>query len=280
MKCDTSSKPFTASDHTFVICAFGESEYIEECISSLQYQDLKTNVIVCTSTPSDFLKKITDKYRLKLYVNEKVKFCSNIATDWNYAIDMADTPLVTIAHQDDIYKPDYSKKIIEGLNKANRPLIAFTDYYELRNGMEISNIRNLNIKRMMLLPLRFRILWHSVFVRRRILSLGSPICCPSVTYVRPNLPKQLFLSGYKVNLDWQAWERFSQLKGDFVYVNDLLMSHRIHERSETSRNIGDSNRSREDLDMFCKFWPESIAGFIEGWYKKGEEQNNLHISGK
>lgn len=266
---------YSASDHTFVICAYGKSEYIEECIVSLKEQKLKTDIIICTSTPSEYIEKIAGKYGINLYVNEEMIHKSNIATDWNYAISMVDTPLVTIAHQDDIYKPDYTSKIIDYLNRSKKPIIAFTDYAELRNGDEISDIRNLRIKRIMLSPLRFRVFWSSVFVRRRILSFGSPICCPSVTYVKPNLPKQLFLEGYKVNIDWQAWEHFSSLKGDFVFVNEVLMAHRIHMESETSKNIGDSNRTREDFDMFCRFWPKWIARIIEHWYKKGEEQNIL-----
>ena len=275
MRENNNRRVYTSSDHTFAICAYGESKFIEDCIVSLENQTIRTNIIICTSTPSDHLKEIADKYNLKLYENTDMAFKSNIATDWNYAIDCADTALVTIAHQDDIYKPEYAKKIIEYLNMADKPLIAFTDYAELRDGSEISNIRNLNIKRIMLRPLTVRRLWKSVFVRRRILSFGSAICCPSVTYVITDLPDELFLPGYKVNLDWQAWERFSRLKGDFVFVNDILMVHRIHKESETSKNISDSNRTKEDYDMFCKFWPGWVARFIEHWYKKGEEQNEL-----
>lgn len=275
LKGNGSRKYYAASDHTFSICAYGESEYIEECIDSLKKQNLKTRIIICTSTPCEYLSKIADKHKLELYINEKRAFCSNIAEDWNYAVKMAKTPLVTIAHQDDVYKPDYAYRILKSVNKAKHPLIAFTDYAELRNGNEISNIRNLNIKRMMLYPLRNEKLWSSVFVRRRILSFGSAICCPSVTYVRHNLPDPLFLTGYKVNLDWQAWERFSRIRGEYVFVKDVLMVHRIHEASETSKNIEDSNRTREDYDMFCKFWPKFIARIVEHWYKKGEKQNNL-----
>lgn len=274
---DGNDKPrhYSASDHTFVICAYGESAYIEECIASLKDQKLKTDIVICTSTPSEFIENIAKKYGIKLCINEEMAYKSNIAADWNYAVGMAGTPLVTIAHQDDIYKPDYAGKIIDNLNRSKRPIMAFTDYAELRDGNEITKIKNLKIKRIMLWPLRCKALWGSVFVRRRILSFGSPICCPSVTYVKPNLPDRLFLEGYKVNLDWQAWERFSRLVGDFVFVNDVLMVHRIHEGSETSKNIDDNNRTREDFDMFCRFWPKWIAKIIEHWYKKGEEQNAL-----
>lgn len=268
-------KPYSSADHTFAICAYGDSAYLEECIESLKNQKLKSNIIMCTSTPSDFLKDTAEKHGIRLYINEAAAFKSNIASDWNYAIDCADTPLVTIAHQDDLYKPDYALKIVDGMNRSSHPLIAFTDYAELRDGREVSDIRNLNIKRIMLFPLRSARLWRSKFVRRRILSFGSAICCPSVTYVKGNLPVPPFIEGYKVNLDWQAWERFSRLKGDFVFVNDILMAHRIHRESETTRNISDNNRTAEDYEMFCRFWPKWIAGILEHWYKKGEEQNDI-----
>ncbi len=266
---------YSPKDHTFAICAYGDSDYLEECIKSLVSQRQKTEIILCTSTPSGYLNRISEKYSIPIFINDSRLFNSNIAADWNFAINCAKTPLVTIAHQDDLYKEDYSSRVIEQLNKAPKPIIAFTDYAELRNGREFSNIRNLNIKRVMLFPLRWRALWSSVFVRRRILSFGSAICCPSVTYVKPNLPKEPFVTGFKVNLDWQAWESFSKLKGDFVFVNDILMIHRIHEESETSRNIKDSNRTKEDYEMLCKFWPKWMAGIIEHWYQKSEEQNAL-----
>ncbi|WP_027206072.1 glycosyltransferase [Butyrivibrio fibrisolvens] len=266
---------FTSKDHTFAICAYGESRYIEECIRSVTSQTVNTNVLIATSTPNEYLENLAKKYNIPYYINEKMKGRSNIATDWNFAISCAETPLVTIAHQDDLYKPDFAKQVIQEFNKTEHPLIAFTDYAEYRNGKEVSDIKNLNIKRIMLLPLRLHILWKSRFVRRSILSLGSAICCPSVTYVPENLPKQLFIPGYRGGIDWQAWERFSRLRGEFVFVNSILMVHRIHEESETSAIIKGHERSEEDYQMFCKFWPKPIAWILEHFYRKGEEQNNL-----
>ena len=268
---------YSASDHTFAVCAYGKSKYIEACIKSVTEQTTQTKVIICTSTPSTYLSEIALKYGLRLFVNsERVGF-SNIALDWNYAIECADTSLVTIAHQDDIYKKDYVTEVLDRINKARRPLIAFSDYAELRGDKEVSNNRNLNIKRVMLWPLKYKWMWGSIFVRRRILSLGSPICCPSVTYVKDNIFLPVFMEGYKVNLDWQAWERLSRLRGDFVFVNSIKMVHRIHEDSETTRNIKDSNRSREDFEMFKLFWPDFIARILEYWYARSEDQNKpLH----
>lgn len=83
--------------------------------------------------------------------------------------------------------------------------------------------------------MRPKAMWGSRFIRRRVLSLGSPICCPSATYYRPNLMKQVFLNGFRADEDWEAWERLSKLKGDFIFCNKILTYHRIHEDSETTK---------------------------------------------
>ena len=128
---------------------------------------------------------------------------------------------------------------------------------------------------MMLFPLEFYRLQNSQFIRRRILSLGSPICCPSVTFVKDNLPKTIFSPGYRSDVDWQAWERLSKIKGAFVYCKEYLMFHRIHEDSATTAIIADNDRTKEDYEMFCRFWPKWIARIIEHYYQKGEKSNNL-----
>ena len=52
----------------------------------------------------------------------------------------------------------------------------------LRKGEKIHDTTMLKIKRIMLLPLRIRAFWKSKFIRRRVLSMGDPICCPAVTF--------------------------------------------------------------------------------------------------
>lgn len=264
---------YTKNDHTFAICAYGESKYLENCIKSVINQTIKTNIIIATSTPNDYIKKLADKYKIKLYIN---KAKSNIASDWNYAYSCAETELVTITHQDDIYKEKYAENIIKYFNMAYRPLIAFTDYSELREGgVEVTDNKLLNIKRMMLSPLKIKGLWKSKFIRRRILSFGSAICCPSVTFAKKSLPETLFKVKYRSDVDWEAWEMISRIKGSFVYCPDILMSHRIHEESATTAIIADNDRSKEDYEMFCKFWPSGIARIIEHFYSNSEKQNEL-----
>ena len=260
------------NDHTFVLCAYGESPYLEDCLHSLLDQTVKTNLLISTSTPNRHIAEIAHSYGVDLLVNNGMP---GISHDWVCAISHCDTPLVTIAHQDDLYLPDFAEATLAAFNCSSRPLISFTDYGELRNGEAVDSSRLLNVKRLLLAPLRLPFLRASKFVRRRTLSVGSPICCPSVTYCVGNLPEPLFLDNMKCDLDWEAWERFSRLDGDFLYIPQLLMRHRIHEDSETTALIRDDTRASEDLTMLEKFWPVSVARFINRFYSKSMASNDM-----
>ncbi|MBE5940973.1 MAG: glycosyltransferase [Lachnospiraceae bacterium] len=258
--------------HTFAVCAYKESEYLEECIRSVKGQSVSTNVIVATSTPNLYIQGLCEKYDIPLYINEGE---CGITQDWNFAYKKAESEYVTIAHQDDVYDTHYVKEMMDMLQTATKPIIFFSDYGEIRNGKFVIKNNLLTIKRIMLLPLRFNLLWKSRFVRRRILSLGSPICCPSVTFVKDNCPIQVFQHGFRADEDWEAWEMLSKRKGSFVYSPKKLVYHRIHGESETSKILEDNARTKEDLIMFCKFWPLPIAKILVKLYGTSEKSNKL-----
>lgn len=96
-----------------------------------------------------------------------------------------------------------------------------------------------------------------------------------MTYVVHNLPKPVFTEYFRSNADWEAWERISREKGSFVYLKQPLMTHRIHEGSETSQVIGETGRGQEDYALFLKFWPKSMAKLLEHFYTAGEKSNQL-----
>lgn len=266
------SRSYSRKDHTFVICAYGESPFLEKCILSLKNQTISSKIIITTSTPNALIVKMAEKYQLPLYINEEKK---GIAADWNFGCNMCKTKLVTLAHQDDIYEPWYIEKILNAVSGRKRPLLIFTDYGELRREEKIDKNHLLRIKRILLLPLKCRQLQGNRWIRRRVLSIGSPISCPTVTYVKENLPENIFQEGYSGALDWQAWEQLSKLRGEFIYCSKICMYHRIHENSATSTIIANHRRSEEDFAMFCKFWPLPIAKIISKWYHLGEASNDL-----
>ena len=71
----------TENDHTFIICAYKESPYLDKCIQSLLNQTVKSNIVMYTSTPNDYIQDIADKYAIDLYS----KNGGSIGKDWNNA---------------------------------------------------------------------------------------------------------------------------------------------------------------------------------------------------
>ena len=258
------------SNHTFVICAYKESEYLEECIKSVLNQTVKSNVIISTSTPNEYIKGLAQKYQLPLYINTGKR---GIGQDWNFGITNVSTDYFTIAHQDDIYKEKYLEEIVNNLEKGKDFVIAFTDYREIKNGEEIKLTKNLKIKKILLFPLR--ISRKSRFSKWFSLAFGSAICCPSVTMNKKVTGENPYKTELKCDLDWDTWDKMSKYKEGFLYINKELMDHRIHEESETSNLIGNNIRLEEDFLMLKRFWPEPIAKFVMKFYKNAIKTNEM-----
>ena len=48
--------------HTFVILAYKESDDLEDCIKSVLKQSVKSNIVIATSTPNDFITDLASQY--------------------------------------------------------------------------------------------------------------------------------------------------------------------------------------------------------------------------
>ena len=257
-------------DHTFAICAYKESKYLEECINTLLNQTMKSKIYISTSTPNEHISRLAEKYDLPVYVNTGIK---GITGDWNFAMSQADTKYVTIAHQDDVYEPTYTEELIKRAEKAKNPIIIFSDYFELRDGEKVFKNKLLKIKRMM--NFFIGIFPNSRFMRNRVLSVGNSICCPAVMYSMEAYKDFQFDNSFKTSCDWEAWSRLALIKGAFIYHRKPLMGHRIHEESETTATIADNTRNCEDLIIYERYWPSFIAKMLIKPYSQSQKSNNI-----
>lgn len=262
---------FTAADHTWVVCAYKESPYLEECIRSLVNQTVKSGIRVVTSTPSGTISEIAGKYGLEVFVNHGK---AGISGDWNFALRTGETELVTIAHQDDVYEPGYTEEMLKRINRHSRPILYFTNYGEIRDGRKEMKNRLLGVKRFLMIPIQ--LFPGFKFSRRMSLAFGNAICCPSITYLKSVVGENPFSDRFKSNLDWELSEKMSREKGQFVYNAGILMYHRIHEESTTTEIIGDHQRTVEDYEMMKKFWPDGIAHWLSKKYSASEKSNQVH----
>jgi glycosyltransferase involved in cell wall biosynthesis len=256
--------------HTFVLCAYRESPYLEDCVKSLVGQTVKSKILIATATPNDLIAGVAEKYGIPVYVNEGEK---GITGDWNFGVSQADTPFVTIAHQDDLYESTYAERVLEKLTKTKNPILIFTDYFEIREGERVYKNKLLKIKKIM--NFGYRISRYNRWTRLRVLSIGNSICCPSVTYSAEACRDFRFDGSFKFACDWDAWDRLARKKGAFLYLPKPLMGHRIHEESETTKQTEGDGRAREEYQMFRRYWPEAIAKKLAKFYGKGADSNQL-----
>lgn len=260
--------------HTFVIPAYKESPYLEQCIQNLLAQTVKSNVVITTSTPNNYILELAKKYQLPYHINEGNT--KGIATDWNFALSKSTTPLATIAHQDDIYLPSFTETVIDSINaKGKDVLIAFTNYQDLigteARGLSLNHV----VKKILLFPFLFKKNIDSIFFKKLVLAFGDPIGCPTVTFNLSKLQSFSFSNKYDCILDWFAWYELAAQKGSFLYINQSLMLHRIHAGSETTNLIENGKRKAEEKALFSLIWGKQLAKIITAIYAIGHKQNKV-----
>lgn len=257
-----------ASKHTFAICAYKESEYLEDCIKSLLGQTVITNYLIATSTPNKYIQGLAKKYKIPYFVR---KGKSDIQDDWNFAYNQADTELVTIAHQDDIYELDYAECI---LNNYDKDILMYnTDYTPYKNGADSAD-SNSKIKRIIKVFTKYKFFARFRFFKVASLAFGNSINCPSVTYNKKRLGKNIFTSKLKFGLDWDTFLKIARKKGISLYIPRKLVKYRIHDDATTKEFIVNNKRQEEDLIMFRKIWPGWIAKLIMKVYVKSYDTYN------
>jgi len=251
--------------HTFAVCAYKDSPYLEECIKSLKRQSVPSEIILCTSTPSKYIRGMAELFDIPLYVRQGE---SDIQDDWNFAYGKAEGRLVTIAHQDDCYHRDYVKWMQDCWEKYQDTTVFTTDCAIVKNE-EVQKPGIVQFVKLILrLPLRLRGLADRTWVKKAALLFGNPIICPSCTYDKQALGEPLFDSEYKFALDWDTMWKLAERPGRFVCAERPLIRYRIHEDATTKACIQDHRRAQEEAAMYGKIWPKPVVKALMFFYKK------------
>jgi hypothetical protein len=260
-------------DHTFAIPVYRAAPNLATLVESLRTQTAtRSKILLTTSTPSMELDAFASIHALPLHINPRR---IDIAADWNFALGAAQTSFVTLAHQDDLFAPTYVAQLAAALRRHSDACFAFCDYSEHTSlGERPTNI-NLRIKR----ALRQRAFGERECITEsrdkvRLLSLGNPICCPSVMFNRSALADFSFPRGFQTNIDWMAWLELARRPGGFVYVRERLVSKGVHSDSETTATIASRAREREDRELFDSLWPRPVAAALSILYKFSYRANS------
>ncbi|MGN7726614.1 glycosyltransferase family A protein [Luteimonas sp. 22616] len=261
---------FDPANHCFVVPAYGESPHLAECLDSLAAQSTKSRVLVTTSTPNRHITDLARRHGIHVHVN--LQQGGGIGADWNFALAQAHGEWVTLAHQDDIYYPDFGSEVRLALSRNPDAVLAFSGYGEIEGSSPRPASLLLLIKKF-LLELGFlgRSRTASRFSKINALRFGCAIPCPAVTMKSDSFR---FDTELKVDLDWAAWLELARTPGAFVYIRQSLMQHRVHPESETSTAISTGVRLAEDEAILKSLWPSFIARAILASYRIAYRSND------
>ena len=270
--------------HAFVICAYKKSPYLEFCMQSLRRQSVKSDIYLVTSTPSEYIENLADKYRIPVFIREGA---SSLKEDWLFGWRLAgkEHSLVTIAHQDDKYHPNYTEELLKAYEKWPDLTVFCSDYAVLKTeggtltdgtgypGTTelIYNDKVRYVKKLLRLPLRIRSLADQTFMKKSVLMFGNSICCPSCTYNHDIIGDDMFRSDMEFALDWDNLYELAQKPGRFICSERPLIAYRVHDGATTKACIEDNRRSKDEFAMFRKIWPEWIVKILMRYYKKAYE---------
>ncbi len=265
--------------HVFVICAYQDSPYLEECIRSVCGQSAPSDVMIATSTPSAYIRKLAEKYRVPVFVRDGA---SGIREDWLFAWEMAakEHSLITIAHQDDVYHKNYVKHLLEAWERYPDLSVFCSDYVVLKTSeRQINGVcypvstrlvaadKVRFVKKLLRMPLRLRPLADRSWVKKSTLAFGNSICCPSCTYHRDMTGDQVFQSEYTFALDWDNLWTLAERPGRFICEERPLIAYRVHDGATTKQCIEDQRRAGDEISMFRKIWPSWMADILMHFYK-------------
>ncbi len=257
---------YTGDDITLVVCTYKECRYLEESIQAIVNQTVKPRILISTSTPNAYVQDIADRYGIRICVNPN----GGQIRDYNFAMKQAETPLVMLAHQDEVLKSTFVEKSLEALNRTKDPIISFTDYIEMHHDIvDEKQSSMIRIKKILLWPVKIRWFAGSWLGKRLTLCLGDPITHPSVICVADKMPEEAFREAYKAAMDWDLWERLSKVPGSFVYVNEILLHHRMNDENQTVVLLKAGNeRYNNEYEIFRRFWIKPVAKLLMKFYSK------------
>lgn len=270
--------------HAFVICAYKKSPYLEFCMRSLRRQTVKSDIYLVTSTPSEYIDRLAEKYRIPVIVREGA---SSLKEDWLFGWRLAGEAhsLVTIAHQDDKYHPRYVEELLKAYETYPDMTVFCSDYVvlktkegELSDGTSYPGTTRMIcgdmvrfVKKVLRLPLRIRSLADRTFVKKSVLMFGNSICCPSCTYNHDVIGDEMFRSDMEFALDWDNLYELAEKPGRFICSETPLIAYRVHDGATTKQCIEDNRRSKDEIAMFRKMWPEWVVRILMRYYKKAYE---------
>ena len=198
-----------------------------------------------------------------------------LAGNFARCAELAATPFLCLAHQDDVYEGDYLAAMLAALQA--RPDAAFAHCPARAIDADGRAVDSPAERR------KLRLCARAANADRRalygLLFGGNFVCCPSVLF-RTEVLRAAggFDARLHFALDWELWFRLLRAGHSFATVTRPLLRYRRHDRAASRQLTHDLSRFREEVEVLAQARDLGIAaGLLPAGARSTAVRNNaLH----
>lgn len=232
-------------------CYKSNLDYLEQAIKSVEQQSMKCCELVIVDgndVPDIHLQELA-----KRYLNIPVRYVYNsgdksMAGNWNFAISLCNTELVTLLHSDDLLDAEYIRSMFYLANMNTSAAAYFCGAHIINK----SSQRSWSFSDMIKLFIQPKGRIVTLYGDRGIIALlkGCFIFCPTICYRKSELENQSFNSQWKMVTDFQFYIDLLAKNKTIIGTQDKLYFYRRHNENQTSKLTYNCKRFAEEVAIY------------------------------
>jgi glycosyltransferase involved in cell wall biosynthesis len=248
---------------TFAIPFYAGASYLGRALASVVAQtDPSWRCFVCDDGSGDGVEAVVRSFgdeRIRYYKNDRHL---GMAGNWNRCIDLAETDLVTLLHEDDELQPNYATVMLraaaahpgsgilycgaEIIGPDSEPAFSFPDFFKF-------NFVN---------PSRYEKILLEGEAGVRALLKGDFIMCPTMCFRKSRLSGLRFPTEYKLVQDIELITQHLLGGGTIVGVPDVCYRYRRHRDNASAEYTRTLERFHEESAYYDRVLQ---AALDRGW---------------
>ncbi|CAB4963741.1 unannotated protein [freshwater metagenome] len=236
---------------TFAIPFYSGVPYLRRAIESVREQSLQDWVCIVVD---DAGAETDTEAAVASYGDTRIRYVRNqnnlgLAGNWNEALRISDTPLVTLLHSDDELMPGYGEAVIAAHVAHPDAVAVFTR----------ASIIDTDSKPVFSFPDRIKRITESLKGSAATVSgeqglngllRGQYIFCPTLCYRASRLEPDPFQARWRMVADLEFLASTLLRGGEFVGIPEELYAYRRHEESQTALLTATTERFDEEIEIY------------------------------
>ena len=234
---------------TIAIPFYKGHAYLRAAIESVLRQSSPNwQLVVCDDGPDAGTEQLVTSYADARIRYQKNEHNLGMAGNWNRCLDVAQTDLVNLLHNDDELLPNY----VEVMSRAGRDYPNAAAFFCRARVIDADGKKSFSFVDSVKQFLEPRAKGPIILKGKSAVAAlmrGNFIMCPTVCYRRSRLPKERFRQQWRMVLDLDFYTRILLSGGTIVGLPDTAFSYRRHPLNATSAYTESLLRFEEESQL-------------------------------